>query len=88
MSNEHREPPNPTATQDRVVLDPAQINCLELAIDHLRTRDREIFLSACRDGLPYAAIARQHRCSVAKVEKVIAEVLFALHEVVWPEVPS
>ena len=88
MPDDNRGNHNPTPARDRTVLDPAQIVRLELAIVRLGTRDREIFLSACRDGLPYAAIARQHRCSVAKIQKVIAKVLLALHNAVWPEVPS
>ena len=85
MPDDNRGNNNPTAEQDRTVLDPAQIARLELAIERLGTRDREIFLSASRDRLPFAEIARQHRCSVTKVQKVIARALVALHRSVWPD---
>lgn len=84
MPDEERGPRNPTAAHDQVVLDDAQVVRLQSAITRLRRRDREIFLSSCRDRLPHPEIASRHRCSVAKVEKVIAEVLVALHEAVWP----
>ena len=85
MSDEHPGLPKPAVKPDRIVLEPGQVVRLELAIGRLRTRDREIFLSARRDGLTYASIARQHRCSVANVQKVIARVLITLHRSVWPD---
>lgn len=84
MPNDHRGHRNPNSAHDPVVLDQAQINRLQSAIDRLRARDRDIFLSACHDRLPYREIASRHRCSVAKVQKIVAKVLVTLDRAVWP----
>ena len=67
-----------------VVLDQARVARLESALENLRPRDRDVFLAASRDGLSYAEIAARHRCSVAKVRRIIARVLIELHQAVWP----
>ena len=65
-----------------VPLDQAQIARLEDALDRLRPRDRSIFIAACRQDAPYAAIAARHSCSIAMVRRVIARVLIKLHQAV------
>ena len=83
MSDEH-EDSEQVQPIGSMVLDQAQIARMERALESLRPRDRDIFLAACRDGASHAEIAARHRCSAAKVRRIIASVLIKLHEAVWP----
>ena len=84
MPNTEQNEPRTSRTAHPLTLDEDQIARLEAGLARLRERDREIFLASSRDRLPYAEIARRHRCSVGKVRRTIAHVLVELHRAVWP----
>lgn len=79
---EDRSSHSPKSSKATGALDATQLARLERAIERLRPRDREIYLAAARDRMPYADIAGRHRMDVAKVQRIIARVLVRLHDAV------
>lgn len=53
---------------------------LELGLQRMAKRRREIFLAAQRDGMAYEEIAKLTGISVAEVERHVAGALVELHE--------
>lgn len=84
MSDDQHKDGEQVQSIGSVVLDQPQIARLERALENLRPRDRDVFLAGCRDGASYAEIAARHRCSAAKVRRIITRVLIELHQAVWP----
>lgn len=82
--SKHQGERKPAQAIPPIALNHDQLSRLEAGLAGLRSRDRAIFMASSQEHLPYAEIARRHRCSVGKVRRTIAHVLVELHGAVWP----
>jgi RNA polymerase sigma factor (sigma-70 family) len=58
--------------------DPDQLRRIKQAIQNLPSRQREIFLASCQEGLPYCEIAARTGFSARQVEHQLAKAIYKI----------